>query len=87
MNNIGDFLQENWSYVNAGLITFAIGYIRFLAKSIIRKIDLMRINVEAANYASGRVNGKFREYSEEWQELFNNKKQQLMKDYEFTFKL
>lgn len=83
MNQIIDFLQEYQGLINASLISIFSWYVRQTAVKMVRTIDLMRIKQDAAIYASQRVNGEYKHYSEEWLKHYNIRLEQLMKDYRF----
>lgn len=83
MQHLLSFIQEYQSVIMIILINAFFFYIQSVAKSIKRSIDLMRIKQEAAIYASQKVNGEYKHYSEEWLKHYNIRLEQLMKDYKF----
>lgn len=83
MNQLIEFLQEYQGLINASLISIFFWYVRRTAVKMVRAVDLMRIKQDAAIYASQRVNGEFKSYSEEWLKHYNTRLDQLMKDYKF----
>lgn len=83
MKQVVDFLQEYQGLINASLISVFFWYVRRTAVKMVRTIDLMRIKQEASIYASQRVNGEYKNYSEEWLRHYNIRLDQLMKDYKF----
>lgn len=81
-----DFLQEYQGLINASLVSLFFVYARMMIVKMVRTIDLMRIKQDAAIYASQRVNGEYKNYSEEWLKHYNIRLDQLMKDYKFHLK-
>lgn len=84
MNHFLNFIQEYQSVIMIILINAFFFYIQSVAKSIKRSIDLMRIKQEASIYASQKVNGEFKHYSEEWHKHYNERLEYLIKEYRFT---
>lgn len=84
MTNLLEFIQEYQSVIMIILINAFFFYIQSVAKSIKRSIDLMRIKQEASIYASQKVNGEFKHYSEEWHRHYNERLEYLIKEYRFT---
>lgn len=84
MNHFLNFIQEYQSVIMIILINAFFFYIQSVAKSIKRSIDLMRIKQEASIYASQKVNGEFKHYSEEWHRHYNERLEYLIKEYRFT---
>lgn len=84
MTNLLEFIQEYQSVIMIILINAFFFYIQSVAKSIKRSIDLMRIKQEASIYASQKVNGEFKHYSEEWHKHYNERLEYLIKEYRFT---
>lgn len=83
MKQLIDFLQEYQGLINASLVSLFFVYARMMIVKTVRTIDLMRIKQDAAIYASQRVNGEYKNYSEEWLRHYNIRLDQLMKDYKF----
>lgn len=86
MKQLIDFLQEYQGLINASLVSLFFVYARMMIVKMVRTIDLMRIKQDAAIYASQRVNGEYKNYSEEWLKHYNIRLDQLMKDYKFHLK-
>jgi hypothetical protein len=86
MNHIFAFLNEYQSVLVTIILTLTFSYIRYVSRSIARKIDLMRIKIDSMVYANQKVNGIYKEYTDEWIRHFNEKYEMLMKEYNFTFK-
>lgn len=84
MNHFLNFIQEYQSVIMIILINAFFFYIQSVAKSIKRSIDLMRIKQEASIYASQKVNGEFKHYSEEWHRHYNERLEYLIKEYRFA---
>lgn len=86
MTNLLNFIQEYQSVIMIILINAFFLYIQKAAKYIKRNLDLMRIKQEAMIYANQKVNGKFKEYSDEWLHHYNSKLSALKDEYKFLFK-
>lgn len=84
MNHFLNFIQEYQSVIMIILINAFFFHIQSVAKSIKRSIDLMRIKQEASIYASQKVNGEFKHYSEEWHRHYNERLEYLIKEYRFA---
>lgn len=84
MKQVVDFLQEYQGLINASLISVFFWYVRRTAVKMVRTIDLMRIKQEASIYASQKVNGEFKHYSEEWHRHYNERLEYLIKEYRFA---
>ena len=79
-----EFVQQ-WQGVLGILIfaPFATVMYRRITR-FIRNAELRDMKMEASIYASQKVNGEFKHYSEEWHRHYNERLEYLIKEYRFT---
>ncbi len=85
MNHLIDFITEYQSVIMIIFLNAFFFYIQKSIRYVKRNLDLMRIKQEAMIYASMKVNGKYRDYSEEWHQHYNSKLNSLKEEYKFLF--
>lgn len=84
MSHVLDFIRDYQSVITIILLNLFFVYLNSMVRSVKRTLDLIRIKQEASIYASMKVNGNYKEYSDEWHRHYNARLDYLIKEYKFT---
>jgi hypothetical protein len=78
-----EFIQQWQALIVALAGSPIVTYITVTLRQLKRESKLRDIEIDAFHYASSRVNGKFKDYTDEWQQHYNQRKEYLMTKYNF----
>lgn len=79
-----EFVKEWQTVIIAVAGSPVITYITLTLRELKREAKLRDIEIDAFHYASSRVNGRYKEYTEEWQLHYNQRKQYLIQKHNFV---